>query len=396
LIIAATIIFWTAAFLVIYPYLIYPALLVCANRLCAVFKKANNLQKPEQEGSFAFPTVSIIVAAYNESAVISKKIENSLALKYPKTLEVIVISDGSTDDTADKVQTFANKYDNVKLVNMASQSGKTVGLNTAVPTAKGDILVFTDANAMYAEDALIQLTKPFENSSVGYTVGSALYVDDDDAAVNDSESLYWRYELTIKKFESDFYSVVGGDGAIYAIRAGLYSPLADYEISDFVNPLQIISKGYRGIFVPESRSYEHGTDEFFEEFRRKRRIVNRSWGAVRRNLKLFSMSKHKRFLFMLVSHKVIRWWSFPLVILSAITGGFVALQTGSAFYAMLVLGIGCTLGAGFIGWRLDKAGANMPRLIYLLYYFYLIGLAGLLGIADEIRGNRQTIWKPAR
>lgn len=340
--------------------------------------------------------MSIIIAAYNESEVIGKKIENSLELDYPGALEIIVISDGSTDDTAAIVKTFANKHTNVNLINMEFQAGKTVGLNTAVPTAKGDIVVFTDANAIYANDALIKLTNPFENSAVGYTVGSALYIEDEVAAVNNSEGLYWRYELAIKKLESDFYSVVGGDGAIYAIRAGLYSQLANYDISDFVNPLQIVSKGYRGIFVHDSRCYEHGTNEFFDEFRRKRRIVNRSWGAVHRNLKLFSLKNHKRFLFMLISHKVIRWWSFPLVMLSAFTGGFVALQSASVLYAVLVIGICSTILIAFIGWRLDKAGVNMPRIVYLLYYFYLIGLAGVLGIMDEIRGNRHAIWKPIR
>jgi len=397
LITAATIIFWTAAFLVIYPYLVYPVLLLCINRVRAVFQKQKKLRNSlVEEQDFTWPAVSIIIAAYNESAVIGKKIENALELDYPGVLEVIVISDGSTDDTAAIVQAYVDSHANVNLINMESQAGKTVGLNTAVPTAVGDILVFTDANAMYANDALTKLIDPFKSSSVGYTVGSALYVEDEVAAVNNSEGFYWRYELAIKKLESDFYSVVGGDGAIYAIRAGLYSQLAKYDISDFVNPLQIISKGYQGIFVAESRSYEHGTNEFFDEFRRKRRIVNRSWGAVRRNLKLFSVKRHKRFLFMLISHKVIRWWSFPLVVLAAIAGGFVALKTTSVFYAILVSGICATMLFAFIGWRLDKAGKDMPRPFYLLYYFYLISFAGLLGIADELRGSRQATWKPVR
>lgn len=341
-------------------------------------------------------SVSMIISAYNEEAVIAGKIDNALMLDFPGQLEIIVISDGSTDRTSEIIESYAEKHANVKLVQMEKQSGKTEGLNTAVPQANGEFLVFTDANALYERGALLLLLQPFHEASVGYTVGSALYREEDVEPVNVSEGLYWRYELAIKKLESSFHSVVGGDGAIYAIRRSLYSPLESYDISDFVNPMQIIAKGFRGVFVPEARCFEGGTDEFTDEFRRKRRIVNRSWGAVRRNWGLFSWSKNPEFLFMLLSHKVIRWWSFPLVLISLIAGLTITLLSGSIFYLVVFLLILSSTAWGFIGWRLDVSGREMHKSIYILYYFYLVSLAGMLGIVDELRGRRQATWQPLR
>ena len=392
-----TILFWVSSFLVAYPYVIYPLLLVLINRLgYGKGWKSECVTLPADSDKGTHPSVTMIIAAYNEQSIIAQKIDNALQLGYSGKLEIIVISDGSTDDTADIVESYSERYRNVKLVRMTTQSGKTLGLNTAVPQSSGEFLVFTDANALYDSDALSQLLVPFEDGSVGYTVGSALYLEEDVEAVNVSEGLYWRYELAIKKLESAFHSVVGGDGAIYAIRRSLYSPLESYDISDFVNPLQIISKGFRGVFVPEARSFEGGTAEFADEFRRKRRIVNRSWGAVRRNWKLFSWSKNPEFLFMLLSHKVIRWWSFPLVLVALLSCVAICLISGSLFYLMICLIIVSSIVVGFLGWRLDIAQREMPKMVYLLYYFYLVSLSGMLGIVDDLRGQRQSIWQPTR
>ena len=129
---------------------------------------------------------------------------------------------------------------------------------------------------MCASNALLRLVEPFSGTSVGYSVGSALYHNTEERAVNISEGLYWKYEFWIKKLESDYYSVVGGDWAIYAVLCDLYRPLEEIDIIDFVNPLQIVAAGYWGAFLPEARSFEDGTEEFADEFRQKRRIVNRS------------------------------------------------------------------------------------------------------------------------
>ena len=153
-----------------------------------------------------------------------------------------------------------------------------------------------------------------------------------------------------------------------------------------------MAAGYRGVFLSGARSYEGGTEEFSDEFRRKRRIVNRSWGAVRRHIGLFSIKRHPRFLFMLISHKVIRWWSVAFVVLALIAGLVLALQPESGLYQLLTFGIAGSVLLALVGWRLEKLGQAMPRLVYLPYYFYLVGIASLMGIADNFKGRSYATW----
>ncbi|MDB3935106.1 glycosyltransferase family 2 protein [Granulosicoccus sp.] len=369
-----------------------------SNRLRRPEKRTAKQMTEQSLPSQSLPTLTLIISAYNEQSVIERKLRNVSLLHYPsELLDVIVVSDGSTDSTNAIVERYSAHTDSrVRLLTMEQQSGKTAGLNHAVPAARGTILIFSDANAMYADDALRRLVEPFSDPTVGYTVGSALYHDEHDGAVNISEGLYWKYELWVKKLESDYFSVVGGDGAIYAIRRELYRPLDKIDISDFVNPLQIVADGFRGIFLPAARSYESGTEAFVDEFRRKRRIVNRSWGAVRRHIGLFSLRNDLRFLFMLISHKAIRWWSCVFVLIAFATACLMAyVQSGGLYFWLAVLIAGSVAVAG-IGWAADVREHPMPKFVYLFYYFYLVGVASLLGILDDLRGRRHTIWRHVR
>ena len=392
-------VFWLASFLVIYPYVVYPLILEGWRRLQSSSTSGDTRKQTDDEskGPDTLPTVTLIVSAFNEEAVIGRKLDNSLLLDYPaEALDIIIVSDGSTDRTAEIVEGYAAKNTRIRLLSLEIQSGKSAGLNQAVPLASGEIIVFSDANAMYEADAVRRLVQPFSNAGVGYTVGSALYHDEDLEAVNVSEGLYWKYELWIKLLESAFYSVVGGDGAIYAIRRELFEPLDAIDISDFVNPIQIVAAGYRGVFLSDARSFEGGMDDFSGEFRRKRRIVNRSWGAVRRHFSLFSPIKHFRFLFMIISHKVIRWWSVAFVALALTTGAVLAVQPSSGWYPVSVAVIAGSLLLAILGKLMDKTGMSMPKIVYLPYYFYLVGLASLLGIADDFRGRSYSIWTHTR
>lgn len=393
-------VFWITSLLVVWPWIAYPLVLHAARRR-PVSGGAGGEDGSSRDGGRApvpsEPAVTLIVSAFNEEAVIGRRLDNARALAVPgSSLEILVVCDASTDRTAAIVEAHAAEDVRVRLVRMPDRGGKALGLNRAVPTARGDIVVFTDANAMYEPNALVKLLEPFADPDVGYTVGSALYCEDEVEAVNFSEGLYWRYELWIKRLESDFHSVVGGDGAIYAIRRELYRPLTDIDISDFVNPLQIVAAGYRGVFVPEARSYETGTGQFFDEFRRKRRIVNRSWGAVRRHFELFSWRCHATFLFMLISHKVVRWFSTGFVAVALATSAALAAVRGGGLYAWLFAAIALSVALALIGWWLDRTGRAMPKPIYVLYYFYLVGVASLLGILDELRGVRRAVWTPIR
>lgn len=386
-------VFWISSFLVVYPYIVYPAILVVLNRIVPRSVSRDDDAKAINTDA----KVTMIVSAFNEERSIGQKLENAMRTEYSQRLfEIIVVSDGSTDKTDSIVGDFAKSHPNVKLIRISEQSGKTHGLNVAVPQATGDIVVFSDANAMYQPDAIGRLVEAFKDSDVGYAVGSALYHDEDVEAVNVSEGLYWKYELWIKSLESKFHSVVGGDGAIYSIRKPLFRELSKIDISDFVNPLQIIASGYTGVFLSEARSYEGGASNFREEFKRKRRIVNRSWGAVVRHMHIFSPKSHGKFLFMLVSHKMIRWWSGIFVLLALFSSLMLAWKAESGFYFMMFASILLTLVIALVGWFCDRRDLQMPKLVYLFYYFYLVSIAGFLGILDDIKGTSYATWTHGR
>ncbi len=383
-------IFWISLFLLIYPYLIYPFVLKILSNLFGANKKL-----AETNGNW--PAVTFIISAFNEAAVLDDKIRNTLDLDYPEDkLEIIVISDASDDGTDDIVKDWSKKEPRIKLVRQNERKGKSAGLNLGVAEAQGEAIVFSDANAMYKSDAIYELVKYFANPKIGYVMGAALYNDAGDNEATESEGLYWRFELFLKEMESRFYSVVGGDGAIYAIRRELFWTLKDDDINDFVNPLQIVSKGYRGIFNPQAICYEDAAEEFGKEFRRKRRIVNRSWRAVKRYISWFNPFRQFRFLFELFSHKVIRWFSMVILIAMFIANLLVVIFKPNIFYAITLGGMILSVLVALYGSALDGKNKPIPKLIYLPYYFFLVNYAALLGIWDETRGVRHSVWNHVR
>jgi cellulose synthase/poly-beta-1,6-N-acetylglucosamine synthase-like glycosyltransferase len=376
--------FAASAILVAYVYFGYPLLIAILARW--VPRRSTSSETGD------FPSVTLIVSAYNEGAVIALKLENSLALDYPQgRLEILVVSDCSTDGTDEIVRGFAAR--GVRLVRQSERLGKSAGLNLGVQAASGDLLVFSDANAIYQPDAIRHLIKHFSDERVGYVVGNARYVDG-SALVSSaqSEGLYWKLETWLKKKESAFGSVVGGDGAIYAIRRTLFFPLRPSDINDLLNPLQIIAHGYLGVFEPAAVCFEEAGDSFEKEFRRKVRIVGRSLGAVCRAWIVLLPWKQPRHWFALVSHKLLRWFSpfFLLLLLasSLLLSASVPFQLAAAlqlaFYALALA-----------GWWLESRGRSL-RVFYLPYYFCLVNLASLFGIVNLLRGSLSPTWQTVR
>ncbi|MCP5157417.1 MAG: glycosyltransferase family 2 protein [Ectothiorhodospiraceae bacterium] len=389
-VLAVEIVFWVAAVLVVYPYVVYPVVL----RWLAA-RSAPTARPTVEDGEL--PRVTLVVSAYNEDAVIAEKLDNALALDYPADrLEVMVVSDASSDRTDAIVRDYAARDPRVKLLRQSERRGKSAGLNRAVAASTADVVVFSDANAMYEAGAIRTLVTHFARPEVGYVVGAALYRDSDESEAKQSEGLYWRLELWLKAHESRFVSVVGGDGAIYAVRRALFWDLRDDDISDFVNPLQVVAAGHRGVFEPDARCYEDSADGFGKEFRRKRRIVNRSWRAVKRYAGRLRLGRDAPFVFCLLSHKVIRWYAMAFVLLALAANALLVASGAGALYLLTLAVALATFGLAAAGWLLDRAGHAMPRPVYIPYYFYLVNLAGLLGIWDEFRGVRHATWEHVR
>ena len=338
------------------------------------------------------PHASLIISAYNEEKVLGEKIENSLSIEYPRDkFEIIVVSDASTDRTDAIAEGYASE--GVVLKRMPTRGGKTTGLNAAVPLAKGEIIVFSDANALYEPDAVEKLVRNFADPAVGCVTGDSRYVKLATSYVGESEDTYWDYERSLKIKESHLGSMVGGDGAIFAIRKHLFQPLKTEDINDFVIPLQIVSMGHRCVFEPEAICYENTVVHFEEEFRRKVRVVNRSWNGLFRVKQLLNPFRYGWFSVQLISHKMLRWLTpfFLLLLLGASLGlafthwlYFGAMLSQVSFYALGILGLALT--------RLQVRN----RWLSLPWYFLLVNVASVVGIAKYIRGERINIWEPER
>jgi len=375
--------FWFLGALILYVYAGYPLLLAFFVRL---FPQATS-----KDIHFS-PRASLLISAFNESRVIREKLENALTLDYaPEELEIIVISDCSDDGTDQIVSGFASR--GVRLVRQVQRLGKTEGLNLAVPQARGEILIFSDANAIYRPDAVRQLLAHFVHERVGYVVGNACYRQDErQVASAESESLYWKLETWLKQKESEFGSVVGGDGAIYAVRRELFVPLRSTDINDFLNPLQIVARGYRGVYERDAVCFEDAGESFDKEFRRKVRIIGRSLNALLRAPRVLVPWVQPRHWFALVSHKLLRW--FIPIFLIAFFFCNIALVRSPFFQVTLGLQILFYAVAG-VGWALERRKKSL-KVFYLPYYFVLVNVASLLGIFNLLTGSLSPTWQTIR
>ena len=380
---SAQLIFCLAFALLLYVYFGYPLLLAVVAR--------PRKDTPPPGGGY-LPRVTMLISAYNERGVIEGKIQNTLALDYPPDLLTnLIVSDCSDDGTDEIVLRYASQ--GVQLVRLSERLGKSIGLNLGVQKAAGEILIFSDANAIYQPDAIGLLVRHFSDPRVGYVVGNARYTERSSKTASEaSEGLYWKLETWLKEKESDFGSVVGGDGAIYAMRRELYTPLRLTDINDFLNPLQIIVRGYRGVYEPSAICFEEASDTFEKEFRRKVRIVSRSLNAVRRAPRVLLPWTQPRHWLALISHKILRWFA-PLFLFIALIANLTLWP--SPFYRVTAcLQLGFYLLAA-IGWAVESRGAA-PRFLYLPYYFSLINWASMLGIFKCLTGSLTPTWQTIR
>jgi cellulose synthase/poly-beta-1,6-N-acetylglucosamine synthase-like glycosyltransferase len=376
------VLFWLLVALIVYVYAGYPLLLAAVRALRGVRAVAVGPSEP---------TVTLIVSAFNEASVIAEKLRNGLTLDYPRAkLDVLVISDASDDGTDDIVRQHAAQ--GARLLRMQQRGGKTLGLNEGVKDARGEIVVFSDANAMYAPDSIRKIVRNFADPAVGAVVGESTYAQPDVESER-SEGLYWRYETWLKRLESQIGSVVGGDGAIYAIRKSLYVPMRADALSDFVNPLQIVKSGHRCVYEQEARSFERAADSFNKEFRRKVRIVNRAWRALFSMSSLLNPLHHGFFSLALISHKLLRWL-VPMFMAAALLINVTLLDAGAVYRLTLATQMAFYLLA--FGGHLARRRSSMPALLSIPYYFCLVNLASALGIIDAFRGKTYTTWTTAR
>ncbi len=336
------------------------------------------------------PAVDFIITAHNEEKVLREKLQNTLALDYPSDkLKILVVSDGSSDATTAIAREFADRVD---LLEIAEQGGKTNAQNRAVAATTQPALVFSDANAIWDTDAVRELVRPLQESRVGVVCGELTFYHASQAAGRqDAETDYWSYERWLKTRESAYFSTIGVNGSIYAVRREAFTELAEWAISDLMLPLLAVAKGWRSVYAPRARSRELSSSNLQVEFKRRRRIIARSVNSIRRYWNEISRGPGK-LLAMLFLHKILRWL-LPLWLLAFAAG---ALFSGGVW--LTLCGVALLAGLVIAGRIAHKApGTLLPwRPLNLLLYFLAMNVAVGLGIIDALTGRTWSVWRPQR
>ncbi len=368
--------------MIFYIYLGYPAF---------VFIMAAIKNRKVKKGPFV-PYATFLISVYNEDEYIDATIKNKLALNYPKEkLEIIVISDGSTDRTDEIVKQYEDQ--GVKLLRQEPRAGKTSALNMAAPKAKGDVLIFSDANSLYEENALINLMKNFKDSDVGYVTGKMIYTNPDGSPIGEGCTAYMKYENQLRSWETNLGSIVGVDGGIDASRKELYQPMNADQLPDFVLPLKVIEQGYRVVFEPGAILKEPSLTAGKDEYKMRVRVTLRAlWGMWdMRNLLTFSPSA--LFSWQLWSHKVLRYLCFFFLLLAYLSN--LALWPESAFYKFLFILQNIAYLGAVLSPVLEKKDIR-SRALYLLHYFTLLNLASAHAFIKFLLGQKTVMWTPRK
>jgi cellulose synthase/poly-beta-1,6-N-acetylglucosamine synthase-like glycosyltransferase len=378
-------IFWGALCAIVFAYVGYPAVLWFLSR----FRGPKETRRAGQDTSP--PSATLIISAYNEEDVIGAKIRNALLLDYPRELlEIVVVSDGSTDRTGETVSEFAEE--NVVLRQYEGRIGKTACLNRALPLASGTIIVFSDANSTYEKSALRALLRPFHDETVGFVTGWTTYRPAEGTAPA-SLGLYSRLELLTKELESRLGSCIGADGAIFAIRKELYLPLKDYDINDFVIPLSIVERGYRGVLQREAVCFETDAGSSKGEFYRQVRITSRTIRAIVNYRQLLNPFKFGLLSFELFSHKVCRFL-VPLFAIILLVSNLLLAEYGG-FFLIVLLAQGLFYAAAGAASLVPK-GSLFSRMAEAARTFVVVNAAIAVAWVKYLQGEAYVTWSPTK
>jgi cellulose synthase/poly-beta-1,6-N-acetylglucosamine synthase-like glycosyltransferase len=351
-------------------------------------------RKPQYDPNYQ-PMVTTLIAAHNEEDCIEAKILNCLDQSYPADRhEIVVVSDGSSDNTPKIVEKYADR--NVVSLYEPARNGKTAAVNRAMQYVKGEIVVLSDANNMYNREAVANLTRHFVDPKVGCVSGEKRVLKSGEAPTSGGEGLYWKYESFLKRCDSTFYSVVGAAGEIYAVRKNLYNPPPkDSLLDDFIVSMEIAQQGYRVIYEPDAISYETGSASLRDEFKRRSRIFCGGFQSVARLPRLLNPLRGKLW-FQYLSHRVLRWVVTPfLVPLIFVLNALAARR--SPLYRLLFAGQILFYLAGLVGLRqLDRSEKRPPLPLYVPAYFIFIHVAQLAGFKRWVARRETGVWARAQ
>ncbi|GAA4443748.1 glycosyltransferase family 2 protein [Ravibacter arvi] len=384
-------IFWLSLGLVFYTFLGYGIVLYILVRLKRVLGFSG--RKPRRADDL-LPSLSLVVAAYNEESIIETKIRNTLALDYPADrLRIIFVTDGSSDLTPQIV----SSYPEVELMHAPERKGKIHAIHRVMEMVDSEIVVFTDANAILNQPALVLIAGHYADPLVGAVSGEKRVSLERSADATAGEGFYWKYESLLKKWDSELYSVVGAAGELFSVRRALYNPVpGDTILDDFMISMLIAGQGYRIVYEPDAYAVEDTSDSIKEELKRKVRIAAGGIQSVLRLLPLLNPLKFPVLFFQYVSHRVLRWTVTPFALVLALaTNILICLGSPEPVYRLLLAGQVLFYAMALLGWWLERRAVKI-KAFFVPYYFCMMNYSVLAGIFRFLSGNQSAVWEKAK
>ena len=387
------ILFWACLLIVFYTYLGYGILLYIIIRLRRLFKGTPlKAVMPQDE---ELPTMTLMICAYNEEDVVAEKMENTLAIDYPKDkLRIMWVTDGSNDHTNE----LLSAYPEVDIVFSPERRGKTAALKHGLRELQTRYVAFTDANTMINTGALREIARLFCDPTVGCISGEkrvAARKAGEMAA--EGEGLYWKYESTLKRWDSELYSAMGAAGELYAIDPDLCRDVPDEALlDDFMMSMYVVQAGKRIAYTADAYAMEYGSANIYEESKRKRRIAAGGLQSIWWLRSMLNPFRQPLVTFQYVSHRVLRWSITPIamVLLLLVNMALVAIGTSTFYTVMLILQLLFYLAALF-GWLLNRYG-HKNKLLYTAYYFVFMNFNVFRGMAYLKSHGKSGAWEKAK
>lgn len=385
------VLFWICLFIIFYTFLGYGILLFIIIKIKRKFTKPFLFK-----ADFILPTVTLLIAAFNEQDIIEEKVHNCLALDYPKEkLQIIFITDGSSDQTPEIIKTFSE----VTLLHEDIRAGKMAAIKRAIPSIKGEITVFTDANTFLNKEALQELVKHYQNPKVGAVAGEKrIMVDQEADASAAGEGFYWKYESALKKWDYELYSNVGAAGELFSIRTALYQPVeSDTIIDDHMIAMRIAENGYIIAYEPKAYATETASADTKEELKRKVRIAAGGIQSILRLKKSANPFYFPVLSFQYISHRVLRWAITPwLMLLVFILNVVICIQNPDLWlYQIIFLGQLLFYVASLLGYFLESKKIKI-KVLFIPFYFSMMNYAAMAGTFRYLKGKQSAAWEKSK
>jgi cellulose synthase/poly-beta-1,6-N-acetylglucosamine synthase-like glycosyltransferase len=386
------IVFWSLLALVIYSYVGYGIVLYLLVSLKRIFNP-----RPKVSYPLEWPTVTLLIASYNELDFLPQKVKNCQELTYQSgKLRILFVTDGSSDGS----ESFLSSQNGIEVLHQGKRAGKIMAMNRGMEHVNSEIVVFTDANTLLNTEAIQEIVKHFVSSEmVGCVAGAKrILLNESESASGAGEGAYWKYESALKKWDSELNTVVGAAGELFSIRRSLFKPVEkDTLLDDFMISMRIAQSGYRVVYEPAAMAFEKPTADVKEEMKRKVRICAGGIQSIIRLAPVLNVFKYGLLSFQYISHRVLRWSVTPIAmaLLIPINLVLVVALTQNQTYFFLLIGQCLFYGAAIVGSILQEKKLK-SKFLFIPYFFLMQNISVFQGMARYYKGSQSVLWEKAK